>query len=65
MIRLARYYRYRLPPWARNCLYIAEKVSLPLLIYQLIRTIFIPTSLDVLLTLILAGIFFAFYLKWI
>jgi hypothetical protein len=62
---MARYYRYKLPPWARRCLYIAEQVTLPLLIFQLIRTIIIPTTLDVLLTLFLAGIFIAFYLKWI
>ncbi|GGA85973.1 hypothetical protein [Ornithinibacillus halotolerans] len=62
---MARYYRYRLPPWARKCLIIAERVTLPILIFQLIRTILIPTTLDVLLTLFFAGIFVAFYLKWI
>ncbi|MBC5637575.1 MULTISPECIES: hypothetical protein [Ornithinibacillus] len=62
---MARYYRYRLPPWARKCLIIAEQITLPILIFQLIRTIFLPTTFDVLLTLLLAGIYIAFYLKWI
>ncbi|MUK86965.1 hypothetical protein GMD78_00930 [Ornithinibacillus sp. L9] len=62
---MARYYRYRLPPWARKCIIVAENVTLPLLIFQLIRTILIPTTFDVLLLLILAGIFICFYMKWI
>ncbi|WP_047981695.1 hypothetical protein [Ornithinibacillus contaminans] len=62
---MARYYRYRLPPWARKCLYIAESVTLPLLIFQLIRTIIFPTTFDVLLTLCFAFLFISFYLKWI
>ncbi|MEN2765720.1 hypothetical protein [Ornithinibacillus xuwenensis] len=62
---MARYYRYRLPPWAKKCLFIAETVTLPILIFQLIRTILIPTTFDVLLTLLIGFLFIAFYLKWI
>ncbi|GIO27690.1 hypothetical protein [Ornithinibacillus bavariensis] len=62
---MSRYYRYRLPPWALKCLIVVESVTLPILIFQLIRTIIFPTSFDVLLTLFLAFIFISFYLKWI
>ncbi|ALX48215.1 hypothetical protein [Lentibacillus amyloliquefaciens] len=62
---MSRYYRYRLPPWAKKCIIIIEKVTLPILIFQLIRTLLFPTSLDVFLLGILAGLFIAFYLEWI
>ncbi|QDP40755.1 hypothetical protein FN924_11490 [Radiobacillus deserti] len=62
---MSRFYRYKLPPWARNCLVVCENVTLPLLIFQAIRTIFFPTTFDVLLCGILLGIYLAFYLKWI
>ncbi|MFD1039533.1 hypothetical protein ACFQ3N_14175 [Virgibacillus byunsanensis] len=62
---MARYYRYRLPPWARNCIIVVERVTLPILIFQLIRTLLFPSSLDVFLLGILVGIFIAFYLEWI
>ncbi|GAA0601383.1 hypothetical protein GCM10009001_17640 [Virgibacillus siamensis] len=62
---MARYYRYRLPPWARKCIIICERVTLPILIFQLIRTLFFPTTFDVFLLGILVGIFIAFYLEWI
>jgi len=62
---LTRFYRYRLPPWARQCLIIIERVTLPIMIFQLIRTLFFPTTLDVLLLGILIGLFVAFYLEWI
>ncbi|HEX6592986.1 MAG TPA: hypothetical protein VF095_00150 [Bacillota bacterium] len=62
---MARYYRYRLPPWARKCIVVIEKVTLPILIFQLVRTLFFPSTLDVLLTGILVGLFLAFYLEWI
>lgn len=62
---MARFYRYRLPPWARRCLFIAEKVTLPIMIFQLLRTLFFPTTLDVFLLGITVGLFTAFYMKWI
>ncbi|MGP4108414.1 hypothetical protein [Virgibacillus sp. L01] len=62
---MARYYRYRLPPWARNCIIVIERVTLPILIFQLIRTMLFPTSFDVFLLGVLVGIFIAFYLEWI
>ncbi|MBP1947683.1 hypothetical protein SAMN05216232_1683 [Virgibacillus subterraneus] len=62
---MARYYRYKLPPWARNSIIVIERVTLPILIFQLIRTMLFPTSFDVFLLGILVGIFIAFYLEWI
>jgi len=62
---LTRFYRYRLPPWARQCLIVIERVTLPIMIFQLIRTLFFPTTLDVLLLGMLIGLFVAFYLEWI
>ncbi|MEQ6375763.1 hypothetical protein RZN22_09815 [Bacillaceae bacterium S4-13-58] len=62
---MARFYRYRLPPWARHWLLVIERVTLPILIFQLIRTLFLPTTFDVLLLGVFVGIFIAFYLEWI
>ncbi|GAB3050155.1 hypothetical protein [Virgibacillus ainsalahensis] len=62
---MARYYRYRLPSWARHCIIVIEKVTLPILIFQLIRTLFFPSTLDVFLLGLLVGLFIAFYLEWI
>lgn len=62
---MARFYRYRLPPWARNCIIVIEKCTLPILIFQLIRTLIFPTTLDVLLLGLLVLLFIAFYLEWI
>ncbi|WP_186576249.1 hypothetical protein [Aquibacillus kalidii] len=62
---MARFYRYRLPPWARYCLLVCERCTLPIMIFQALRTIFIPTTFDIFLLAICIGIFLAFYLKWI
>ncbi|TXL62574.1 hypothetical protein FHP05_12285 [Cerasibacillus terrae] len=62
---MSRFYRYRLPPWARNCLIIIEKCTLPILIFQLIRTLFFPTTLDVVLLGLLVLLFIAFHQRWI
>lgn len=62
---LARFYRHRLPPWARHCIIVIERVTLPIMIFQLFRTLFFPTTLDVLLLGLLIGLFVAFYLEWI
>lgn len=62
---MSRLYRYRLPPWCRKCLCTFERSLLPILIFQLIRTLLWPTTLDILLLGFIAGLFFAFYLEWI
>lgn len=62
---MARHYRYRLPPWARQCLCAIETAMTPLLVYQLLRTLLIPTTLDVLLLGMFIIVYVAFYLEWI
>ncbi|MRH42955.1 hypothetical protein GH741_09685 [Aquibacillus halophilus] len=62
---MARYYRYRLPPWARYWLLVIERATLPIVIFQLVRTLFFPTTFDILLLGIFIGIFFAFYFQYI
>ena len=62
---MSRFYRYKLPPWARHWLYVCEKITLPLLIFQLIRTLILPTTFDVLLLGVFIGLFIAFQLEWI
>lgn len=62
---MSRFYRYRLPPWVRYWLFVIEKATLPIMIFQLIRTLFLPTTFDVLLLGICIGLFLAFYLQWI
>ncbi|APC48122.1 hypothetical protein [Virgibacillus halodenitrificans] len=61
---MARYYRYKLPPWCRKCIIVIERVTLPILLFQLIRTLLLPTTFDVILLGLLVGLFVAFYLEW-
>ncbi|WP_027963566.1 hypothetical protein [Halalkalibacillus halophilus] len=61
---MAQYYRYRLPPWARKCIFTIEKCVLPIMIFQLIRTLIFPSTIDVFLSGLLVGLFVAFYLEW-
>ncbi|HLR74965.1 MAG TPA: hypothetical protein VK077_06795 [Virgibacillus sp.] len=62
---MSRFYRYKLPPWARHCIIVIEKAVLPILIFQALRTLFFPTTLDVFLLVLIIGLFIAFYLEWI
>lgn len=57
---MSKFYRYKLPPWLRQIIIVIEKCTLPLMVFQLIRTLLFPTSLDVFLSGILVGLFFAF-----
>src|SRR5699024_12062232 len=59
------HYRYRFPPWLNKCVCILEKAILPILVFQLIRTIFFTTTLDLILPGIFIGIFIAFYFRWL
>ncbi|SDI92337.1 hypothetical protein [Salimicrobium halophilum] len=62
---MSRMYRYRLPPWCRHGLFKLEKALLPITIYQIIRTLIVPTTLDVFLTGVFVCLYLAFYFKWI
>src|SRR5699024_12460283 len=63
--KMARYYRYKLPPWARNCIIVIEKVTLPILIFQLIRKLLFPSTLVVFLLGALSVLFIVFFLYFI
>ncbi|MBB6451928.1 hypothetical protein HNQ94_000349 [Salirhabdus euzebyi] len=62
---MGKFYRFKLPPWLRHWIFVIERCTLPIMIYQCARTLFIPTTLDVFLLGLLVGLFFAFYLGWI
>ncbi|WP_458412318.1 hypothetical protein ACNQFZ_15985 [Schinkia sp. CFF1] len=62
---MSRFYRFRLPPWARNFLLVLEQITLPLVIFQAIRTLIFPTTFDVILLSLLVLAAVAFYLEWI
>lgn len=62
---MGKHYRYRLPPWLNRCLCILERAILPILVFQLIRTLFFTTTLDLILLCFFTSIFIAFYLRWI
>lgn len=62
---MSRFYRFRLPPWARHCLIVIEQVTLPLVIFQALRTLLLPTTLDVILLSLLVLLLVAFSLEWI
>lgn len=47
------YNPYLLPPWLRKVRFYAKHIVLPLTIFQAIRTLFIPTTGDFLLLLVL------------
>jgi hypothetical protein len=60
-----RYNRYALPPWARQIKEIGIQIIIPLTIFQGIRTVFFPTTFDVLLLALLIVLAVAFRFDWI
>ncbi|MCP8617020.1 hypothetical protein [Salirhabdus salicampi] len=61
---MGKFYRYKLPSWLRNFIFVMERCTLPIMIYQLGRTLLFPSSLDVFLTALWVGLFLAFYFEW-
>lgn len=59
---MGKYYRYRFPPWLRKIVFIVEKAIIPILIFQLIRTLLFPSTLDLFILAMLICLFIAFYL---
>lgn len=47
------YNPYLLPPWLRKIRFYCKNCIIPLTVFQAIRTIFIPTTGDILLLIIL------------
>jgi len=62
---MTKHYRYRLPPWLHKCIIVLEKAILPILIFQLIRTLLFTTTFDLILLGVFIGIFIMFYLRWL
>lgn len=60
-----RFNPYTLPPWVRQIREIGIQIIIPLTIFQGIRTVFFPTSFDVLLLALLILLAAAFRYDWI
>ncbi|QQF61994.1 hypothetical protein I9X38_16280 [Bacillus mojavensis] len=60
-----RFSSYSLPPWVRQIQLVSAQVIIPITIFQGIRTIFFPTTFDVLLLAILILLACALHLEWI
>ncbi|KKI92298.1 hypothetical protein [Bacillus sp. SA1-12] len=60
-----RYNPYTLPPWVRQIRDVGIQIIIPLTIFQGIRTVFFPTSFDVLLLALLIFLAIAFRYDWI
>ncbi|HZG72480.1 MAG TPA: hypothetical protein VEY51_13165 [Chondromyces sp.] len=60
-----RYNPYSYPPWLRTCRSVCKQLIIPFCIFQGIRTIFLPTTFDVILLAIFILIACALYLEWI
>ncbi|MFL6976321.1 hypothetical protein R7M47_01480 [Bacillus inaquosorum] len=60
-----RFSSYSLPPWVRQIRLVSAQVIIPITIFQGIRTIFFPTTFDVLLLSILIFLACALHLEWI
>ncbi|MGM9945711.1 MAG: hypothetical protein ACI33M_12240 [Lysinibacillus sp.] len=48
------YNPYLLPPWLRKTRFYCRQFILPIVIFQAIRTLFIPTTFDIILLVILS-----------
>ncbi|WP_053369062.1 hypothetical protein [Bacillus sp. FJAT-27245] len=59
---MRRFNRFRYPPWLRTIRAVAAQFCIPFSIFQGIRTIIFPTTLDVLLLAILILLATAIYL---
>ncbi|WP_071460278.1 hypothetical protein [Bacillus massilinigeriensis] len=58
-----RYNPYTLPRWLRTCRNVCAQFVIPLCIFQGIRTLFFPTTFDVLLLGILILLAFAIHFE--
>ncbi|WP_077618972.1 hypothetical protein [Bacillus sinesaloumensis] len=60
-----RFRKYSYPPWLRQCRDVCHQFIIPITIVQAVRTIFLPTTFDVLFLAILILLAVAFNLDWI
>jgi hypothetical protein len=54
------YNPYLLPPWLRKTRFYCKNIIIPITVFELIRTIFIPTTFDFLLLCFLIGVLILF-----
>ncbi|WP_100331743.1 hypothetical protein [Bacillus xiapuensis] len=60
-----RYNPYKLPPWLRTCRAVCYQLCIPFCIFQGLRTIFFPTTFDVILLSLFILLAVALHLEWI
>ncbi|RFU62566.1 hypothetical protein [Bacillus sp. V59.32b] len=60
-----RYSPYALPPWLRTTRRVCAQFIIPITVFQGIRTLLLPTAIDILLLAILIVIAVAFHLQLI
>lgn len=56
-----RYNPHFLPDWLRKPRFYCKHICIPVTCFQLLRTLFVPTTGDFLLLLVLVGICFMFH----
>lgn len=62
---MRKYNPYSMPPWLRQVRAVCAQFIIPICIFQGIRTIFLPTTFDVLILAICIVIAICFHLEWI
>jgi hypothetical protein len=60
-----RFHSYKIQKWTRNAAAVCAQFIIPLTIFQAVRTIFFPTTFDVLLLTVLVIVAAAIYLEWV
>lgn len=56
--------KYRLPLWLRRARDVGYQFLIPLTIFQLLRTIFFPTTIDVVILAVFVFMYLSFVLDW-
>ncbi|WCK53662.1 hypothetical protein PP175_20370 [Aneurinibacillus sp. Ricciae_BoGa-3] len=56
---------WRCHPFYIKIRYGATQLLIPFIVFQLVRTLIFPTSFDVLLLLVLIGVYAALLLDWV
>ncbi|WP_096153149.1 MULTISPECIES: hypothetical protein [Bacillus] len=62
---MRKYNPYSLPPWLRQIRALVAQFIIPICIFQGIRTIFLPTTFDVLILSFCIILAVCFHLEWI
>ncbi|MDQ0244631.1 hypothetical protein [Priestia abyssalis] len=60
-----RFNSYKFQKWTRNASAVCAQFIIPLTIFQAVRTVFFPTTFDVLLLTLLIILAAAVYLEWV